>query len=402
MSKIINISALQILDSRGQPTIETEVEIEGGRKAKASVPSGKSRGALEALNVDIPHAIQYISGSLKQKLVGLEATSQRKIDRAMIALDGTENKRRLGANSILSISMAVSRVAAMEEMIPLYVYLGLLTTLRPQYRIPSPMFNLINGGVHAKNNLNIQEFMVVPTGFSTFKEKLEAGIKIFQNLKKIIEQKGLSFELGDEGGFAPNLNNEIEALNLLLEAIKISGYEPKKQVWLALDVAASAFPEGTRYDIPFYLNLVNQYPILSIEDPFAEDEWYLWSQFRLELERAGREILLVGDDVFTTNLSRLQRGVTSYVANSILIKLNQIGTLSETLEVIDMAKRNQYPHIVSHRSGETLDNYIADLAVATGAAYLKAGASNPDKKERMVKYERIIQIEEELNAKAVV
>ncbi len=398
MSKIANISARQILDSRREPTIETEITTQAGSKGVASVPSGESKGIYEAATVPIAKAVQYVNGWLRQKVTGMEVTSQRQIDRAMIEFDGTDNKARFGANAILSISLAASRAAAQEEQIALYQYLGLLIGLRSQYKIPSPMFNLINGGQHAKNNLKIQEFMVVPTGFPTFAEKLEAGLKIFDAIGKLLQQKNIPTQFGDEGGYAPNLANEQAAIEILLKAIQMSGYETKKHVWIALDVAASSFPPGFRYDAQFFMDLINRYPIIAIEDPFAQDEWHEWSQLRIELEKAGREILLVGDDVFTTNLSRLQRGVASYVGNSILIKLNQIGTLSETLDVIDMAKRQQYTHIISHRSGETNDDYIADLAVATGASYLKAGASNPQKRERMIKYERIVQIEKELSA----
>jgi len=409
---IDTIQARQVLDSRGNPTVAAEVFLECGVSGKAMVPSGASTGAHEAhelrdggniyMGKGVLNAVNKIHETISPALCGLSALDQKNIDQLMIEIDGTANKSSLGANSILAVSLATAHAAANALEIPLYRYLGdPLSTL-----LPVPLMNVINGGAHAPNSLDFQEFMLVPHGAKTFSESLRMGTEIFHALKQLLEIKGLSTAVGDEGGFAPSLNSSEEAGDLLLESIEKSGLTPGKDVSLALDVASTEFfrngtyqCEGKNLDsdsmIEFLSKLVSNYPIVSIEDGLAEDDWEGWSNLNKEI---GGKVQLVGDDLFVTNTERLKKGIFKDCANSILIKVNQIGTLTETLEAIDLAKRSGYTSIISHRSGETEDTTIADLSVATRSGQIKTGSLS--RSERVSKYNRLLKIEEELGEQA--
>ncbi|MEJ5301118.1 MAG: phosphopyruvate hydratase [Thermodesulforhabdaceae bacterium] len=413
MGEIVAIKAREILDSRGNPTVEVDVWLDTGYMGRAAVPSGASTGSREALELrdgdskrysgkGVLRAVRNVNEEIAPRIVGLDAQDQTSIDRLLIDLDGTENKSRLGANAILGVSMAVAKAAAEESGLPLYRYLGgVVANL-----LPVPFMNVINGGKHADNNLDIQEFMIVPLRAPTFKEALRMGAEVFHSLKKILKNKGLNTAVGDEGGFAPNLASNEEALKVLVEAIEKAGYEPGKDVFLAMDAAASEFykdgiyvleaekePKKSSADlVGYYEDLVKRYPIVSIEDGMAESDWEGW---KLLTERLGRSIQLVGDDVFVTNTKIIAKGIQKGVANSVLIKLNQIGTVTETFEAIDMAHKAGYKTIISHRSGETEDTIIADLAVAARTGQIKTGSLS--RTDRVAKYNRLLRIEEELD-----
>jgi enolase len=413
---IIDICGREILDSRGNPTVEAEVTLEDGSRGVGAVPSGASTGAHEALELrdndpdrylgkGVRKAVENLSGPIAELLIGLPATDQSAIDQAMLQADGTENKSRFGANAILGASLAVARAAAQHLRQPLYRYLG---GAAPRI-LPAPMMNIVNGGQHADNSVDIQEFMVMPLGFDCFSEALRCGVEIFHHLKKVLGSRKLSTGVGDEGGFAPDLGSNRDALDLIMEAIQRSGYEPGKQVFLALDVAATEFfdPSSRKYTVDgrsldssemvaFLADWVEHYPICSIEDGCSEDDWDGW---RLLSQRLGNRIQLVGDDLFVTNTRRLQRGIDEGIANSILVKVNQIGTLTETIEAIQLAHRNGYTAIASHRSGETEDATIADLAVAMGTGQIKTGSAS--RSDRMAKYNQLLRIEQQLGDSAV-
>ncbi len=412
MTTIAAVEARQILDSRGNPTVEAEVALEDGASGRAAVPSGASTGEHEALELrdsdparyggkGVARAVANILDEIAPELVGEDATEQVLIDRLLIELDGTKNKSRLGANALLAVSLATAHAAAESLGLPLYRYLGgPMASL-----LPVPMMNVINGGAHADNNLDIQEFMIVPWGFASFSDALRAGVETFHSLKKILEKKGLSTTVGDEGGFAPSLKTHEEALDLLMSAIEKAGYRPGEQVALALDVAASEFLDGTHYVlrksggtrlsptalIALYSSWVERYPLVSIEDGLDQNDWGGWEELSRALK--GR-VQLVGDDLFVTNPIRLAEGIGRGVANSVLVKLNQIGTLTETLQVVDLAHRNRYTTVISHRSGETEDVTIADLAVATESGQIKTGSLS--RSDRVAKYNQLLRIEEEL------
>ncbi len=415
MSKIARIQAREILDSRGNPTVEVEVTTRDGATGRAAVPSGASTGSREALELrdggrrylgkGVRKAVENVARKIAPSIRGMEVTKQAEIDRKMIALDGTESKSRLGANAILGVSMAVAKAAALERGKPLYASLG-----GPGANtLPVPLMNILNGGAHADNNVDFQEFMIVPLGFRRFPEALRAGVEVFHTLKGVLRAKGLSTAVGDEGGFAPNLRSNVEAIEMILEAITKAGYAPGKQVALALDVAASEFRENGKYRlaaeaspvktsdelVAMYDDMVKRYPVISIEDGLAEDDWDGW----VTLTRAlGDRVQLVGDDNFVTNPKMLEEGIRRGVANAILIKLNQIGTVTETLETMALAKRAGYAAVVSHRSGETEDVTIADLAVATGCGQIKTGSLC--RTDRVAKYNQLLRIEEALGARA--
>jgi enolase len=417
MSEIIEIRAREILDSRGNPTVEADVVLDSGAIGRAAVPSGASTGEHEAVELrdgdpkryggkGVLRAVQHIEETILPALRGMDAIAQVEIDRALIELDGTPNKERLGANSILAVSMAVARAAAADVGLPLYRYLG-----GPMARtLPVPMMNVLNGGAHATNTVDFQEFMIVPLGAETFADALRMGAEVFHSLKKVLVKRGLSTGVGDEGGFAPNLKNDEDALAALIEAIEGANYAPGKQVALALDPAASElFDKNGRYVfkksgagsldahamIDLYARWLDQYPIVSIEDGLAEDDWDGWAALTAAL---GDRVQLVGDDIFVTNTSRLARGIESHVGNAILIKVNQIGTLTETLEAIEMARSAGYLSVISHRSGETEDVFISDLAVATSAGQIKTGSAS--RGERVAKYNQLLRIEEMLGESA--
>jgi enolase len=417
MSEIIEIRAREILDSRGNPTVEADVVLDSGAIGRAAVPSGASTGEHEAVELrdgdpkryggkGVLRAVQHIEETILPALRGMDAIAQVEIDRALIELDGTPNKERLGANSILAVSMAVARAAAADVGLPLYRYLG-----GPMARtLPVPMMNVLNGGAHATNTVDFQEFMIVPLGAETFADALRMGAEVFHSLKKVLVKRGLSTGVGDEGGFAPNLKNDEDALAALIEAIEGANYAPGKQVALALDPAASElFDKNGRYVfkksgagsldahamIDLYARWLDQYPIVSIEDGLAEDDWDGWAALTAAL---GDRVQLVGDDIFVTNTSRLARGIESHVGNAILIKVNQIGTLTETLEAIEMARSAGYLSVISHRSGETEDVFISDLAVATSAGQIKTGSAS--RGERVAKYNQLLRIEEILGESA--
>lgn len=409
MSKIKDIKAREILDSRGNPTVEVDVLLESGAKGRAAVPSGASTGSKEALELrdndpkryqgkGVIKAVNNVNTIIKGTLIGLESSHQRQIDETMIKLDGTENKTNLGANATLGVSLAVLKATAKEKNIPLYKYFG------DEISLPRPMMNILNGGAHADNNLDFQEFMIIPNAKS-FKEILRIGSEVFHTLKKVLKENGFNTGVGDEGGFAPNLNTNEEALDMLMEAIKEAGYTPGKDVNFALDVAASEFYEDGIYNlkgankkltsnelVDYYQTLIDKYPIISIEDPVDEEDW---EGFREMTEKYGDKIQLVGDDLFVTNIKYLQKGIDNKAGNAILIKLNQIGTFTETLETINLAKENGYKTIISHRSGETEDVTIADLAVALNLGQIKTGSLS--RSERTAKYNELLRIEEDLN-----
>jgi len=414
--KIQRVHAREVLDSRGQPTIEVDVILKNGTLGRATIPSGASTGEHEAVELrdgdkrflgkGVERAVYNVNRILAPRLRGKEAKDQAGIDRLMIELDGTSNKGNLGANAILGVSLAAAKAQAGNERLPLYRYLG-----GPRAKtLPVPMLNVLNGGVHADNNVDVQEFMIIPFGVKSFAEALRAGAEIFQTLKKVLQSRGYSTSVGDEGGFAPRLKGNEEAIELLLEALTQAGYRAGEQVALGLDVAASGLYEGGRYVFKksgaagknseemarLYEDWVRQYPIVSIEDPLGEDDWDGWAMLTKLL---GTKVQIVGDDIFVTNKQRLQRGIELNVANSILIKVNQIGTLSETLETMCLAKKTGYTTVISHRSGETEDTTIADLAVATNAGQIKTGS--PCRGERTAKYNQLLRIEEELGKRAV-
>lgn len=416
---IKNISALEVLDSRGTPTIQVEVVTEGGFSGTAIVPSGASTGSFEACELrdsdsdrysgkGVLNAVKNVNTKISKKLVDMNVYNQREIDNALIKLDGTINKSNLGANAVLGVSLACCKAAANSLGLPLYYYIGGINS----YLLPTPMMNILNGGKHSDNNVSIQEFMIVPLKGKNFADKLEIGVKVYQNLKKILQSKKLSTAVGDEGGFAPDLKSNEEALDLLVEAIQSSGFKPKTDVAIALDIAATEmFDEAQKTNsdgylfwktgefktksemIDYIVDLCINYPIISIEDGLAEEDWNSWQELT---SRIGSNVQLVGDDLFVTNSTRLKKGIDKKVANSILIKPNQIGTLTETLDTIELAKSNGYNVIISHRSGETEDSTIADIAVATNAGQIKAGA--PCRTDRIVKYNRLLNIENELNS----
>ena len=408
MNSIIkDVIGREILDSRGNPTVEVDVILENGVKGRASVPSGASTGEREALEMrdggtrylgkGVQNAVEHVNNELRNLVIGMDVLEQDKIDKAMIELDGTETKSKLGANAILGVSMAVLKAAALYKGVPLYKYIGDGTTL------PRPMMNIINGGAHADNKLDFQEFMIIPNR-DTIKERIRVGAEVFHNLKKVLNEKGLSTGVGDEGGFAPNLNFNSEGFELIIEAIKKAGYTPGEDVSLAIDVAASEFYEKGKYNlvgegrslstdelIAYYEELVNKYPIISIEDPVDENDW---EGFKNITERLGDRIQLVGDDLFVTNKKCLQKGIDNHAGNAILLKVNQIGTITETLETIDLARKNNYKTIISHRSGETEDTTIAHLAVGLNLGQIKTGSMS--RTDRICKYNELIRIEEEL------
>lgn len=413
MSEILSVSAREILDSRGNPTVEAEVMLDSGYVGTAAVPSGASTGSREALELrdgdperflgkGVLKAVQNVNEEIGPKIVGFEAMDQAGIDQFMIELDGTENKGRLGANAILSVSMAVAKAAAAESELPLYRYLGGVSASI----LPVPLMNVLNGGAHADNNLDIQEFMIVPAGASNFREALRMGAETFHNLKKVLKAKGLNTSVGDEGGFAPNLRSNEEAMEVLMQAIEAAGYRPGEDIYIALDAAASEFYKDGEYVlaaeskprksamelVEFYSDWADRYPLISLEDGMAEDDWEGW---KLLTTRLGGPIQLVGDDIFVTNTAILSRGIAEGVANSVLIKLNQIGTITETMEAINMAHRAGYTTVISHRSGETEDTTIADLAVAVGSGQIKTGSLS--RSDRLAKYNQLLRIEEELD-----
>ena len=410
--------ALEILDSRGNPTVQVEVVTEGGFSGVAMIPSGASTGSFEAIELrdedeeryfgkGVQRAVENVNKKIARVIQGMNVYDQIKIDKKLIELDGTENKERLGANAILGVSLAVAKAAANSLGMSLYNYIGGINSKM----LPIPMMNIMNGGKHADNDLNIQEFMIMPTGASSFKESLRMGVEVYYNLKRILKSRGLSTAVGDEGGFAPNLSNEEEAIELILKAIAQSGYIPGKDISLALDIAATEMLEEAKKIgkdgyyfwktdefktkeemVNFVVDLTEKYPIVSIEDGLAEEDWENWKKLT---DMIGNKVQIVGDDLFVTNIKRLKKGTDNKIANSILIKLNQIGTLTETLDAIELARKNGYTAIISHRSGETEDTTIADIAVATNAGQIKTGA--PCRTDRVAKYNRLLNIENELN-----
>ena len=411
MSAIVDIIGREILDSRGNPTVECDVLLESGVMGRAAVPSGASTGSREAVELrdDEPgrylgkgvlKAVENINTEIAEAVMGLDASEQAFLDRTLIDLDGTDNKSRLGANATLAVSMAVARAAAEEAGLPLYRYFGGSGAMQ----LPVPMMNIVNGGSHANNNLDIQEFMIVPVSMTSFREAVRCGSEIFHALKKIIHDQGMSTSVGDEGGFAPNFKSNEECLNTILQAIEKAGYKPGEDVLLALDCAASEFYKDGKYDLSgeglqltsvefadYLANLVDKYPIVSIEDGMHEGDWEGWA---ILTEKLGKKIQLVGDDLFVTNTKILKEGIEKNIANSILIKVNQIGTLTETFAAIEMAKRAGYTAVISHRSGETEDSTIADIAVGTNAGQIKTGSLS--RSDRIAKYNQLIRIEEDL------
>lgn len=412
---IEDVFAREILDSRGNPTIEVDVVLEDGSMGRAAVPSGASTGSYEAVELRDGEANRYLGKGVRQavenvnceigpEIIGMDAFEQVAIDQAMIELDGTPNKGRLGANAILGVSMAVAKAAATSLGLPLYQYLGGVNAKQ----LPVPMMNILNGGKHADNNVDIQEFMVMPVGAESFAQALQMSVEVYHALKSVLKAKKLNTAIGDEGGFAPDLKSNEEAIQVILAAVEKAGYKPGIDIGIAMDPAASEFFKDGKYHlegegvvktsaemVDFYADLVEKYPILSIEDGLAEDDWDGW---KLMTERLGDKIQIVGDDLFVTNTERLSRGIKSHTANSILIKVNQIGTLTETFDTIEMAKRAGYTAVISHRSGETEDATIADIAVATNAGQIKTGA--PARTDRVAKYNQLLRIEEMLGAAA--
>ena len=417
MSVIESVYAREVLDSRGNPTVEVDVVLESGAEGRAIVPSGASTGAFEAVELrdgdkgrylgkGTQNAVNNVNTIIAPELEGLESTDQPGIDALLLELDGTPNKGKLGANAILGVSMAVARASADELGLPLFQYIGGVNAKQ----LPVPMMNILNGGEHADNNVDVQEFMILPVGAPCFKEGLRMGAEVFHALKKVLGEKGLACGVGDEGGFAPNLGSNREALELIVEAIKAAGYEPGKDVMLGLDVAASEMynEETKKYVlagegkeltaaemVDLYEDWTTNFPIITIEDGLDEEDWDGW---KVLTERLGKKVQLVGDDLFVTNTERLERGIEAGVANSILIKVNQIGTITETLDAIEMAKRAGYTAVISHRSGETEDTTIADLAVAVNAGQIKTGA--PSRTDRVAKYNQLLRIEETVGAQA--
>ena len=418
MSTIADIFAREILDSRGNPTVEVDVYLEDGAFGRAAVPSGASTGEHEAVELrdgdpkryngkGVTKAVNNVFMKIADELIGMDATDQLLIDRTLLELDGTENKSKLGANAILAVSLAVAKAAAESAGLPLFNYIGGSNAKV----LPVPMMNILNGGKHADNNVDLQEFMIMPVKAPSFKEALRMGVEVFHALKKVLKEKGYNTAVGDEGGFAPDLKSNEEALELILQAIETAGYKAGEEIYLALDPASSEFYQKERglyflksenkelspgEMVDYYVQLVNKYPIISIEDGMAEDDWDGW---KILTQKLGDKIQLVGDDVFVTNTKRLQRGIDLGVANSILIKVNQIGTLTETLDAIQLAHRNGYTTVISHRSGETEDTTIADLAVAVNAGQIKTGSAS--RTDRIAKYNQLLRIEELLGEDAV-
>ena len=417
MSRIANVRGREILDSRGNPTVEVDVLLESGFMGRASVPSGASTGEKEALELrdgdkkrflgkGVTKALENVNGVIQPEVVGMESLEQARIDMRMIELDGTENKGKLGANAMLGVSLAVMKASAAELDLPLYRYIGGVNART----LPVPLMNILNGGAHADNNVNIQEFMIVPWGAQTFAESLRMGAEVFHSLRSVLKGKGLNASVGDEGGFAPNLRSNEEALDVIMQAIEKAGYRPGEEVALALDPAASSFYQDGKYVmsaekkpekdseemVEFYTHLVAHYPIVSLEDGLDENDWKGWKLLNQQL---GRIIQIVGDDIFVTNPKLLKRGIEEKTANSILIKLNQIGTLTETLETIEMAKKAGFTAVVSHRSGETEDTTIADLVVACNTGQIKTGSAS--RTDRICKYNQLMRIEEELGSAAI-
>jgi enolase len=415
LTNIANIHAREVLDSRGNPTVEAEVILGDGSHGRAIVPSGASTGEHEAVELrdgdkkrflgkGVLKAVKNVNTEIADALSDFDAADQRALDQKMIELDGTKNKGRLGANAILAVSMACARAAASSFALPVYRYLG-----GPANTLPVPMMNILNGGAHADNNVDFQEFMVMPVGAESFSEGLRWGVEVFHTLKGVLKKRGYNTAVGDEGGFAPSVKSNVEAIEVVLEAIEQAGYKPGKHVAIALDPASSEFYQDGKYVfkksdksmkssdemVRFYAKWVKDYPIVSLEDGLAEDDWKGWKTLTEEL---GDKIQLVGDDIFVTNIDFLQKGIDKHVANSILIKVNQIGTVSETLDAIDLARRNRYTSVISHRSGETEDTFIADLAVATGAGQIKTGSAS--RTDRISKYNQLLRIEEELGSGA--
>jgi enolase len=413
MAIIEALGAREILDSRGNPTVEVEIQLEDGTQARAAVPSGASTGAFEAaelrdggkryLGKGVEKAVAFVNDVIAPEVIGFDGQDQRLVDAAMIELDGTPNKSKLGANAILGVSLAVAKASAESADLSLFRYLG-----GPNAHVlPVPMMNILNGGAHADTNVDIQEFMVAPIGAPTFRESLRWGAEIYHALKAVLKKRGLATSVGDEGGFAPNLDSNRAALDLILEAIEAAGFKPGKDVALAMDVAATEFHEKGKYTfegssrtsdemIAYYADLVNAYPLVSIEDPLDEEDWAGWTSMTASL---GSKVQIVGDDLFVTNPERLARGIAGNTANALLVKVNQIGTLTETLDAVDLAHRANYRSMLSHRSGETEDVTIADLAVATNCGQIKTGA--PARSERVAKYNQLLRIEEELAEGAV-
>ncbi len=415
MTAIVDLIGREIIDSRGNPTVECDVLLESGVMGRAAVPSGASTGSREAIELrdgdksrylgkGVMKAVEHINTEISEALMGLDASEQSFIDRTLIDLDGTENKSRLGANAMLAVSMAVAKAAAEQAGLPLYRYFGGSGPMR----LPVPMMNVINGGGHANNNLDIQEFMIIPVGAPTFREAIRYGAEVFHSLKKIIHEQGMSIAVGDEGGFAPNVANHEAAIQMVLKAIEQAGYEPGRQIALGLDCASSEFYKNGRYELAgeklslssqefthLLAGWVDKYPIISIEDGCAENDWEGWAYMT---EALGKKVQLVGDDLFVTNTKILREGIQKKIANSILIKINQIGTLTETFAAIEMAKRSNYTAVVSHRSGETEDTTIADLSVATNALQIKTGSMS--RTDRTAKYNQLLRIEEDLGDSA--
>jgi enolase len=416
ITNISEITAREILDSRGNPTVEAEVCLADGSSGRAAVPSGASTGEYEAIELrdgdlqrylgkGVLKAVENINGEIAEALAGFDAAEQRALDQKMIELDGTENKARLGANAILAVSMAATRACAAAFQMPLYRYLGGATA----NTLPVPMMNILNGGAHADNNVDFQEFMVMPVGAESFSEALRWGVEVFHTLKGVLKKRGYNTAVGDEGGFAPSLKSNVEAIEVVLEAIQQAGYKPGEEIAIALDPAASEFYQDGKYVfkksdrsaksseemVRFWAKWAKDYPIVSIEDGLSEDDWDGWKTLTSEL---GGKVQLVGDDIFVTNTERLQEGIDKGVANSILIKVNQIGTVSETLDAIDLARRNRYTSVISHRSGETEDTFISDLAVATGVGQIKTGSAS--RTDRIAKYNQLLRIEEGLGGSA--
>jgi enolase len=416
ITQIKEIHAREILDSRGNPTVEAEVTLAGGVGGRAAVPSGASTGEHEAVELrdgdkkryvgkGVLKAVDNVNGKIAKALVNMDAADQRLLDQKMIELDGTDNKSRLGANAILAVSMAAARAASAAFGLPLYRYLGGAGA----NTLPTPMMNILNGGAHADNNVDFQEFMVMPVGAKSFSDALRWGVEVFHTLKSVLKKRGYNTAVGDEGGFAPSVKSNVEAIEVVLEAIQQAGYKPGEEIAIALDPAASEFYQDGRYVfkksdnsakssdemVRFWAKWAKDYPIVSLEDGLSESDWDGWQNLTKEI---GGKIQLVGDDLFVTNVTFLQEGIDKKVANSILIKVNQIGTVSETLDAIDLARRNGYTSIISHRSGETEDTFIADLAVATGAGQIKTGSAS--RTDRIAKYNQLLRIEEELDEAA--
>lgn len=414
--KIVKVKAREILDSRGNPTVEVDVILDNGTIGRAAVPCGASTGEHEAIELrdgdknrylgkGVMKAVHNVNTVIAQKIKGMDSSKQEKIDQAMLELDGTENKSRLGANAILGVSLATARASANAKGAPLYKYLG----GSKAKVLPVPLMNILNGGLHADNNLDLQEFMIVPAGASCFREGLRFAVEVFHTLKKILKERGETTSVGDEGGFAPNLKSNEEAVQVIIQAIEKAGYKPGKDIYIALDPAASSIYKDGKYElrgegrslsnlemVGLFGEWVNKYPIISIEDGLAEDDWDGWKKLT---DTLGKKIQIVGDDLFVTNVKRLKMGIERGVANSILIKVNQVGSLTETLDTINLARKSGYTAVISHRSGETEDTTIADLVVATGVGQIKTGSLC--RSERIAKYNQLLRIEEEIGSEAV-